>query len=622
MQRHFIKDRYCLLQNEKGAIIVMAFFSFLALFALLSLAIDVGNLYRAYLSLQNSADVTTAATVNYIIMKGKLDFIDTVVKNSSAGGPGYTNLFHSLPSDDAAMAAENAGINLFFTDKNRTDHRLMAHNLLRANMVAAGYPEISGTSETTITPTYRVGTDDGPNQPVYDFTIRVSKPIDLTLMPRNIGFIGDIRQVVKAMSTTRRSKLNLALVLDTSDSMNCPQVGTCNCLYPVPNQVRPACPVDPNRRIDNLGTSLSDVLKMLDIDRDNITLTVFNTSAVTKTMIELKKLTLSNPADNPPAATITMLNTIGDKFPDYFPAQRETNYCDALLQAYDTMRSKHTNTSETVNYIFFTDGAPTAGRLLFTNSAVTESLAQNITQFSDNSLIGNYDYSLYTVEWNDISELFYPGPSVLVSTPNLCGRLPCRDGSTTLNPPSTDITQISRGLGCNNGNPDIPTPVDGTNALTAANNVFGICLNSLESHLPLQGGSSKVYGGNYSLAGNTFHRWREQYFNCAIELADFIRSQRGTFYAIGLGQKGASSPTDPYENIDDNFARKDIFLTRFALDNYRMSKTSYPIFPYDGYVNAQTFKNNYGIYVPAVNSKDIRNIFTEIGRRLLLKRVQ
>ena len=621
MELQSIKHKTYRVQNEDGIILVMAALLLLGMIGLVSLAIDAGNLYRAQLSLQNAADATSEATVHYITMKGKLNFIFNIVKTSVSDSTGATTIYkatiHSRPSDEKQIPLEEKGINLFFSDPGKSTRRQMAHNLLRANMAAAGYPHIEEKSKNLINATvkYRAGTNASANEPVYDLTIDASRPVDLLLM-QNFGL--KTQWIVKAKSKAQRSKLNLALVLDTSDSMNCPNSGYCNCLYPETNQTPPACPVAPNRRIDSLGLALADLLKMLDVDRDNVSVSIFNTSTLNKTMTELKKT--AN------AATLTMLDNIGKSFPNDFKPIRETNYCDALIQAYNTQRSKHTSSLETINYLFFTDGAPTAGRFLFTPAAVTANLAPNTTTFSDGSVISSYDYSHYTLEWLDPSELFVAGPSVLVSTPNLCGRLPCRSSVNTLNPPDNNPIAVSRGLGCNDGNPELPLEVGymGTDILDASNHVFGNCLVSLQSHVP---GGSKVYGGNYSLVNNNFDRWREQYYNCAIELADFIRQQRGVFYVIGLGEpSGTTSLTDPYEDIDDNFSRKDFFLSRLALDKYRLSNISYPNFPYDGYQSPTYPKDNpkdkSGLYIPLVDAKDVRYMFTDVARKLLLKKVE
>ena len=46
------------------------------LLAIAGLAVDSGNLFRAQMALQNASDATSIATVNYITMRGKLNFCE------------------------------------------------------------------------------------------------------------------------------------------------------------------------------------------------------------------------------------------------------------------------------------------------------------------------------------------------------------------------------------------------------------------------------------------------------------------------------------------------------------------------------------------------------------------
>ena len=80
---------------------------------------------------------------------------------------------------------------------------------------------------------------------------------------------------------------------------------------------------------------------------------------------------------------------------------------------------------------------------------------------------------------------------------------------------------------------------------------------------------NRQYGGNVPLDNE---RFAEQHYNATLAVADQARSQRGTFYVIGLGQRTPGMVTngaapDPYQDPNgEDYNRKDYFLTRLALD--------------------------------------------------------
>ncbi|HQH26895.1 MAG TPA: hypothetical protein PLP17_05810, partial [Oligoflexia bacterium] len=94
---------------------------------------------------------------------------------------------------------------------------------------------------------------------------------------------------------------------------------------------------------------------------------------------------------------------------------------------------------------------------------------------------------------------------------------------------------------------------------------------------------------------------------------------------------------DPYQNINDDFYRKDIFLSRLALDpvqksvvdsaySSRFGVAQAPEFQYDSYTTLAAASpgaaKSKGIYLPAYDAADIRLMFIEIARKLLLKLVE
>ncbi len=623
---------------EKGSIVIMVALVLVVLLGLVGLAIDGGNLYRAQIALQNAADATSLATVNYITMKGKLNFLRQSGVNAEGADPDV----------------EATAVNLYLNSNK------IPHNLVRANMALAGFPNTTANPIQLLPDpspqNYEVQAASGATV-VYSYKITATRPVDFFLMYALPGSGGMTFSNIRAHSQSQRKPLNVAIVLDISDSMHCPPSGVCDCMVPKEDGSRPSCPA--HQRIDELIAALNDLLRMLDIDRDNITVVPFNLSAKALSISELKILAGYQDTD---VATGEMIDDITEKFKTSFPALSDTNFCDALIEAYISMMGIHKapNSTDNVSYVFFTDGAPTAGRFLFTSESAKSRLNINQVSYSwyggNNYYPGDYDYMSYTIEWLDADYSYAAGPSLLVPSPYLCAQPNmCRVGNV-INPPGGMPEQPTLGtVGHNCDYSGTDCDLDGagpglimeappvlinkgvipstTNIFDVAVDVFDPCLSKLEAHMPndpaAPGGVSGIYGAQYAnpIAGSLrgLESWREQYYNCAIQLADFIRAQRGIFYLVGLGDPLSPPPPadDPYEDIEDNFHRKDIFLNRLAYDPISRNMSA-PEFSYDGYMTYADIaarKDPEGLYLPTHNAADIRIMFVEIARKLLLKMV-
>ncbi len=665
-------------RNQRGIFVLMTALSVFVLLALIGIAIDAGNMFRAKIALQNAADAASLASVNYITLKGKIKFLDEI----GALGAKY-NVADDLSNEEDAVTA-------YFTDTH------IAENLLRVNMSLSGFPHQAGTMEVTAAPAYILGEDDGTA--AYSIALNTSLPVKYMLM--HALFPGANQSTVTARAASQRRTLNVTLVVDVSGSMACPSItadptkSSCGCL--VPPQPPGGCP-STGRRFDDLADAIGTFIKMLDIDRDNINLVPYNISSYPKTAAQLK-----DGAGLGANTRIreTDIDNLIQFFKNSYPPYGETNHCDALLEAYIMNWLLHSGKipgreKETVNYLFFTDGAPTAGRLLFA-SAAASGLSPNslVYQFPDPAnpaqtltyTPGSYDYMHYSIAWLNSNNQFAPGPSVLVPSRLLCGGTPdCMTPSGETNPPDATKDTVTRvplappappavsgycvadGFGATASAPPVnatfnpPTvpPVYPPELLTtdvgdvpngAATKVFSPCLNSLQSQRPAKGTDTPpAFGAAYKDGTSLpFSNWREQYFNCAIELADFIRTQRGVLYVVGLGYPPYEvSPSivtnanaikvDPYQNINDDFYRKDIFLSRLALDpvqksvvdsaySSRFGVAQAPEFQYDSYTTLAAASpgaaKSKGIYLPAYDAADIRLVFIEIARKLLLKLVE
>ena len=137
-----------------------------------------------------------------------------------------------------------------------------------------------------------------------------------------------------------------------------------------------------------------------------------------------------------------------------------------------------------------------------------------------------------------------------------------------------------------------------------------------------------MYGAEYGNSRAFGSSWREQYYNCAIVVADFLRRQRGTLFVIGLGEASADF-SEPYQSIDDSLSRKDIFLSRVANDYtfaYRVpahfGETVHPEFGFSGYETydqlQQSAAPQEGVYTPTNDARQLEDIFRSMATKILL----
>jgi hypothetical protein len=584
--------------QEHGVVLILMALTLTAFIAVIGLAIDAGNLYRARIALQNAADATALATVNYVSMKGKIS-----LEESWGVATG---------TDSDKVAAMNNHLNP------------KALILAKANLEEAGLPHLAdGVHEVaSVAPTtFVIRPINDPDPSVFDYQITVQRKVDYLLMHSvQIGNIG-WNQSITTSATSRRRIANVALVVDISSSMSCPKTGVCDCLTPMADGTRPACPGVGSRRFDDLIDAVRDFLMMLDIDRDKIVIVPFNIYGIALDA-QAEKTAHCTAAQLPSAC----IQSIADALKQDYPPATLTNIFDGLLQGWASLRDQTTHVSPRASYLLFSDGAPTASRFLFSDAAAIAAklgVRQSGHNGTVDSQLGNYDYTSYTISWRDDANNIVAGPSVLVPTDSITGFS------------SSDPRQIDRGpsqscldgLSCA-GNPNLscaPVVNAAGDVPTAGQQVFGECVNTLEAHMP--GMPTNVYGSDYlsGIASNPgFKDWRQQYYNGAIEMADFIRTKKGVVYVVALGDKvAAPDPNDPYENIDEYFHRKDIFLNRLALD-LKGAEVSGPQFSYHGYdryEDLSAMSPQQGVYLPTHNPADVKLLFTRIARKILLRLV-
>lgn len=611
-------------RGERGVILVLMAISLVCLLALLGLAIDAGNLYRAQLALQRAADAAALGTVNYVTMEGKLNV------------------------EERALTLAN--LTKFSKDEEKEKWisalvKEQAEYLAWGNLDKAGYPNDSSKGYgVSFSGSYKPGGLVADNKTAYLYEVTLKRKIDFLIMDL-FPFIELKDPLLSASATARRKSANLALILDLSASMRCPKDGDCSCLEPHATTVCPAT----GRKFDVLADSVAEFMKMFDLENDRLGVVGFNIAAkgamVSDVIAEVQRqlgVTVGDPV------TSSAINIFRNYVKQSYQPASATNVCDGLIEAYRLMNAQVGK--EDVSYVMFSDGAPTASRFFLTNDA-----AKTTLPFSGASGLGNYDYIHHTVEWvldkskwqNSTKGEWFAGPSLLMNTDALS--LGDRWEAPTLPNPATPP---NGSLGCDysaaspvlSSAPQISKNTSGIlNTEAAANAVFDPCVSSLEMHIP--GDATNSFGSEYDGTTRSFKRWREMYYHCPIQVADYIRDQHGKFYLIGLGEPLHASQcvaanateksvcSDPYENIHENFNRKDVFLARLALD-HDLKKTysdntgataseETVEFSYTGYSDYATWaskgSDKNGEYLPTNKTDTIKELFRRIARKVLLK---
>ena len=607
-----------MVRHEQGTVLILFAIVLIPLITVVGLAIDSGNIYRAKLAQQNAADAAALASVNFISVKGKIEFEKLLKAKHCPSGP---------PTCFADLNEKSSAINEFFQP--------FVDELVRSNMAAAGYPHLPDEFPITATPEFSYAPDP---ESTFDFTVTVSRRIDLLLMDV-IPSVNQNSRVLASRASSRRKRAKAALVLDFSESMTCPAEGSCDCKLPSMG----GCPPG-DARIDVLIDATKNFLKMFWLERDLITLVPFNTAALSRSISQLKNEYGFGSKDLSEEA----IDSLAEVFKAENTATGATNICDGLMRAWGSLNLQLQNegvSNQDLAYVFFSDGAPTAARLLFSDPV---SAPFGLPPFTANSSaaygfdFGSYDYIHHTISW-EAGNITRLGPSLLLQTgyygfgygivhaqiiPGNIERGVDADSSAK---PAFCTGSPSQAPPVGVDLPQEASPPLVYDQASAAAAVFSPCLKSASFHLP--GDPAAVFGSDVS-----FENWRQLYYHCAIEMSDFLRKNGGKVYVVGYGEKWnpiyscdptnptcSPGPVDAYEDLDNLLFRKDIFLNRIALDITRSEKEDLADFDYSGYANYADWKEDSpdkaGKYYPTSDAQQIKILFGEIARDVLLKLV-
>jgi len=501
--------------QERGAYFVLMTVGFVALLAVAGLGFDLANIYYQRLLIQKAADATVVAGLGYRVLMGP-----------------------DVNADEVnAKALEIARLNmlLIYDDTYLSNHVTFAVNY---------------TSTKSFDP----------------------DTISVTITHQNVGLflldklpLGTHSLGLQQFTTTAKGYLGrarVAMVLDISGSMCCNAALTGNCMA----TGGPGCAPAGQRKADRLADGANAFMNRFKDGFDRISLVPYNITA---------KVTQSITSPFSKSAWTTDVANIA-----HTPIS-DTNPSDALIRAYQDAALSDWLGVEDMSWVFFTDWPPNAARFL---SEAGGNRFQGSAADPSNLAQGNpwADYYNFKVEWNDGVQPPYKGPSALIRT-DTCD--PAADPRCTVPPWTTDFDPSDwwyLPYGFTHGN---PRGFDGATAPGMAPcshhySSFAARWQNLSDCFQNDGTDTgftlrvpfdinRQYGGNVPLDSE---RFAEQHYNATLAIADQARSQRGTFYVIGLGQRDPALVTngqapDPYQDPNgDDYNRKDYFLTRLALD--------------------------------------------------------
>ncbi|MGI6525225.1 MAG: vWA domain-containing protein [Bdellovibrionota bacterium] len=598
--------------KEAGAYLLFAAISLIVILGVVGLGLDLGKLYRDKLCIQKAADAAIAAGLR-----------DRGIR---------TNIFTRE------------------TDQVGQDSMQTATIIARANLMGLDFSE--DNNNNTIVTNF-----DGATETL-SITITYTDPLFLLSHIPFFGVGNGVR--ISATAQGRLKPANIALVLDYSGSMCCDMNGlNCGTL---------SCKADStDSKASHLINAVDSFLAKFKNGYDRISFIPFDT--VAEVSAGMARDYIKNWTDLDSGARNR-------------PFGGDTNPSDALLHAF--VDAHQVNHLDEVHYVFFTDGAPTAGRFLAEvnngNNRLTDRSGNyyqvalnpyqleyyggsNHTNRSGQNIDNLIDFYNYKVQWSwfdnfgNLRAFTYApspvilaavrGPGIFTAQTNIWRGIwkgmyyPVQDDigdllrlnqgqfgynkhnqidSTAMgniyndfnpyadkyNPPTAPITRnranfiapCSYGYnpsGCGNtsgfcratpytnavdiitnanAHPNDPanlnqlsdtrhTPPDTDRVWDKLENCFNDSLGNSNFELVVP---FSDYSYGRSTSTNT-DDWSQQYYNAAIAYGDMIRDNGGIIHAIGLGpQQPNITPTDFYQDPNDDKTRKDYFLARLALD--------------------------------------------------------
>lgn len=563
---------------EHGAIMVFMVFATVVLLAMAGLAIDGGNLYRARLGIQKAADAAVLAGVGYTIQLSKQELEDA---QNDLGLPNLKSLIE------------------------KRAEQVFTQNLRMAGLTAQRCTGSSGPEPYFVYNPANRRLDANVCADV-DFLLMDLVPFHLI----GAGSAGNFVQM-KALSQARRHPANVSLVLDVSGSMGCPpEDALCRCKM----SLLMDCDDGTNpMKLDTLVEAVGVFLEYFD-ERDRIGLVPFSMRAQPAPKDEIEDLIAQDPIDDESIKCLLLGQPIANCNTDALRVGSNSNVCDGFIEAYEDMQQRIENErppgdpiiDEEVAYVYFSDGAPSAGRFLW---AGTDSLPENDPEaygsLGDEAI---RDYIHFSIAWraplgDTFVKLCCPevDPDVPYYEPCIPQGVCTDDGDcpadhvcasiTAYSGPSLLVKTQSLYFHWPVPSPPLPNPANPGAHVPLCHNwilngqpseyyappwkhdfpkVFEGCLSNFGFRVPHD---SRVYASNRDITLDNVIHWNRLYYLCAIALSDMLRRNNGTVYVVGTGVERQIMQDDPFQSEANVFHRKDVFLTRVAND-YRTAITN------------------------------------------------
>ena len=588
--------------GEDGAVLILAAIAIIVLLALAALAVDAGNLYRNRMALQKAADAAVLAGIGYSIELTEEEKKDAEHKLGLPEDPKK----HSKLIELKAKQVFDANLRLMHAEVNDNPDGLFVYD-----------------------PVQRSLSTRGPIQSNVNLLLMDAVPFEL-LGAQSIGSVAQ----VAVNASARRTTANISLIFDVSGSMGClPDDPVCENRY-----VHNGDPGQGKRQKMDTLTDAVEVFTEFFSSDDVLGVIPFAMRAYPLPTEDIDEIVSTTGVHDTVIRCLISGQPVSTCAEGDAGAGSNTNVCDAFIVAYEDIHKKMTEktaTNEEITYVMFADGAPTAGRFLFSDY---DKLPPNDPY---NYYLGGTarDYIHFATRWDNdpagMSATSYYGPSLIVKTDSLYLQWPI-----ALPPAPNGASAACTGQHvpcCHRYN--FEGRISETyppHIVSEYPQVFEGCLNSFAFRVPY---NDTVYAANLRIA-DTKDVFEKLYYQCAIAAADTMRTDHGTIYTIGVGYdpgvNTAIASEDPYQNVKNSFYRKDVFLSRLANDRFfAVDKSSreygkrHPenwnpggnLEGYD-YWNQQSIPRQ-GLYYPSPADKAaLRNIFMKIAQTTALKLIR
>jgi hypothetical protein len=592
------------------------------LLGIAGLAVDKAHMYRARINLQKALDVGVVAGLGFRIDRGP-----------------YTG---SSATDEQAYALDIVNY---------------ASRVAVANTELLGYPGIDiVVNSSDIGPNtskgflglqhYQAQLGNGSRETFYDqenelLSLTIRYPVKLWIIDKFSIFGVNSFQTLEVNAQGQLSEAYVSMLLDFSGSMQCDATTDCTTnadMLPIGSD---------NSKAGKLRAAAIDFVKNFKSRRDRIQLVPYNIAAKVDKRFG-QEFILQD--------WVTAINNRTNDPSNPFREISNTNPSDALYRAWQDARLTQVNgqfiyQTKRKSIVYFSDGAPTAGRFQFRTPQNTSPVTQQNGTTLDDTISNTAHYYHYKVEWKHNGSIFN-SPSGLIAVGN---HYESASAPSVANLPIGYTDSFPRGYSWTSTNPvdqynimpSCSNPRVLNNILDSSGNItddrfdyaLGDCLQNYSFNLISTTGTS--YGAQTPLDNSTGDdRWLRQYYNVTISMADEWRANRTTVYAIGLGMPADlnypdldnSSTNDFYQDVVNDNLRKDYFLTRLALDPYILFGAFGPA-NYDESLltdnNLQSWSamgssDSYeeGEYLPTDNPEELSKLFNRVARRILLRLIR